>query len=205
MSSSGTRTVTGILTNGVRQIIRLSLARHPSPIGVILSVADGEGRLRALDFMDYESRMHRLLRLHCGTYVLTESSLDPRVAAALAAYFGGQFDALDRLSVRTAGTDFQREVWSALRAIPPGETISYGELAVKLGRPQASRAVGLANGANPVAIVVPCHRVIGSNGALTGYGGGLHRKEWLLAHERRLRGCALRSARHETDPQRATD
>ena len=185
--------------------MRLSLDRHGSPIGVILTVTDAEGYLRALDFLDTESRMRRLLRLYYGTTTLTDGPLDRRIAAALAAYFAGHFDAIDGLPVRTAGTDFQREVWSALSTIPPGETMSYGEFAARLGRPQAGRAVGLANSANPVAIVVPCHRVIGSNGALTGYGGGLHRKEWLLAHERRFREPGLKSARHETHPQRTTD
>jgi methylated-DNA-[protein]-cysteine S-methyltransferase len=82
------------------------------------------------------------------------------------------------------GTDFQRTVWQALRRIPCGTTISYGELARRIGRPAAVRAVGLANGANPVGVVVPCHRVIGADGSLTGYGGGIERKRWLLAHER---------------------
>ena len=86
-------------------------------------------------------------------------------------------------TVATAGTAFQRTVWAMLTQIPPSVTWSYGELARRLGRPQASRAVGLANGANPIGIVVPCHRVIGSTGKLTGYGGGLHRKRWLLDHE----------------------
>ena len=185
--------------------MRLSLDHHASPIGAILTVTDADGCLRALDFLDYESRMHRLLRLHYGTYILTDSPRDQRVAAALAAYFEGYLDALGDLPVRTAGTDFQREAWAALRTIPAGGTVSYRELAVRLGRPGASRAVGLANGANPVAIVVPCHRVIGSDGALTGYGGGLHRKEWLLAHESRRGGRELNSSRHETDTPSTTD
>jgi len=91
--------------------------------------------------------------------------------------------AIDDLEVATAGTTFQRDVWRELRRIPVGQTISYSELAQRIGRPKAVRAVGLANGANPVSIVVPCHRVIGANASLTGYGGGLHRKVWLLEHE----------------------
>jgi len=86
--------------------------------------------------------------------------------------------------VETGGTPFQQEVWRSLRAIPCGTTTSYGKLAAQIGRPAAVRAVGLANGANPVAVVIPCHRVIGSNGSLTGYGGGLERKRWLLDHEK---------------------
>ena len=99
------------------------------------------------------------------------------------AYFEGEITAIDKLPTATNGTGFQREVWAELRRIPPATTISYGQLAERIGRPKAVRAVGMANGSNPVGVVVPCHRVIGSNGKLTGYGGGLHRKEWLLRHE----------------------
>jgi len=103
---------------------------------------------------------------------------------AIARYFAGGLDAIDDLPVKTAGTDFQRKVWRALRDIPCGTTISYGELARRIGQPHAVRAVGTANGANPIGVVVPCHRVIGANGSLTGYGGGMERKRWLLDHER---------------------
>lgn len=102
---------------------------------------------------------------------------------AVEAYFAGDVAALDGLSVRTGGTAFQREVWAALRAIPPGETRTYGQQASAIGRPRAVRAVGLANGQNPIAVIVPCHRVVGAGGALTGYAGGMERKRWLLAHE----------------------
>jgi methylated-DNA-[protein]-cysteine S-methyltransferase len=102
----------------------------------------------------------------------------------MAAYFGGDLAAIDALPVATGGTEFQRAVWDELRRIPCGGSISYSELARRIGRPAAIRAVGLANGANPIGIVVPCHRVIGANGTLTGYGGGIERKRWLLAHER---------------------
>ncbi len=104
------------------------------------------------------------------------------------AYFAGQRDALSQIAWRTAGTPFQQKVWRALAEIPVGTTISYGELARRVGSPAAVRAVGLANGANPVGVVVPCHRVIGADGSLTGYGGGLDRKRWLLEHE----GAAVR-------------
>jgi methylated-DNA-[protein]-cysteine S-methyltransferase len=103
---------------------------------------------------------------------------------ALQDYFEGDIDAPARLPTASNGTDFQRAVWDALRLIPVGQTISYGALAARIGRPTAMRAVGHANGANPIAIVVPCHRVIGANATLTGYGGGIERKRWLLAHER---------------------
>jgi len=104
------------------------------------------------------------------------------VVAQLDAYFAGTLTEFD-LPLAMAGTDFQRRVWAALREIPYGETISYGELARRVGSPGAARAVGLANGRNPVGIIVPCHRVIGADGSLTGYGGGLPRKVWLLEHE----------------------
>ena len=109
------------------------------------------------------------------------------------AYFAGDIEILGEVPVRAGGTPFQRTVWAALREIPPGRTTSYGQLAARLGRPGASRAVGLANGANPVAIAVPCHRVIGADGTLTGYGGGLERKRWLLEHERASLAAAGRS------------
>ena len=105
------------------------------------------------------------------------------IRGALAAYFEGELSSIEALPVATGGTDFQRSVWAALRAIPAGETRSYSALATSVGRPAAVRAVGLANGANPIGIVVPCHRVIGKDASLTGYGGGLERKRWLLAHE----------------------
>lgn len=103
----------------------------------------------------------------------------------LRAYFAGQLAAIDGLLPDGQGTAFQRRVWQALRQIPPGATCSYGELATRVGAPNASRAVGAANRANPVGLVIPCHRVIGGDGTLTGYGGGLERKRWLLSHEAR--------------------
>jgi methylated-DNA-[protein]-cysteine S-methyltransferase len=112
------------------------------------------------------------------------------VAAQLDAYFAGELTEFD-VDLRLDGTPFQQRVWAALRDIPYGETISYGELATRIGQPTASRAVGLANGRNPVAIIVPCHRVIGASGSLTGYGGGLDRKRTLLDLERAHRAPAL--------------
>ena len=149
-------------------------------------VTDGENRLRAADWEDRELRMNDLLRRHYGarSVQLREASRRSPAAQKLLAYFDGDLDAIDGLPTATNGTAFQCGVWSALRRIPVGRTISYGTLAVQIGKPRAVRAVGLANGANPIAIVVPCHRVIGADASLTGYGGGLHRKRWLLAHER---------------------
>ena len=112
------------------------------------------------------------------------------VVEQLGAYFAGELTDFD-LALDMRGTDFQRRVWDGLRQIPYGETWSYAQLAEKVGNRKACRAVGLANGRNPVGIIVPCHRVIGANGTLTGYGGGLDRKAWLLAHERRIREAAL--------------
>ncbi|RAH98224.1 methylated-DNA--[protein]-cysteine S-methyltransferase [Acuticoccus sediminis] len=162
-------------------------ARIDSPLGPLRLVHDDEKRIRALDFDDYEGRMLRLLRLHLGRagheFTLMETAPDAAIKAAFDAYFAGELNALDDLPTKTGGTPFQRNVWAALRTIPAGHTMSYGELAAKIGQTKAVRAVGLANGANPIAIIVPCHRVIGANYSLTGYGGGLERKRWLLAHE----------------------
>ncbi|RKH67584.1 methylated-DNA--[protein]-cysteine S-methyltransferase [Corallococcus aberystwythensis] len=157
----------------------------PTPAGVALLVCDEEGRLRALDWEGYEARMHRLLRLHYGEGgCVLEPARDPSGrTSALQAYLGGDLGAIASLPVETAGTPFQREVWRALREIPVGTTTTYGRLAERIGRPKAIRAVGLANGANPISIVVPCHRVVGANASLTGYAGGLERKRWLLNHE----------------------
>ena len=163
-----------------------------TPIGRLAIVADAGGRLRAAGFALGHARMDRLLRRIDGERAV---ALEPRtnpggLTSALEAYFRGDLAAIDGLPVDAEGTEFQRTVWRALRAIPCGETRSYGELARSIGNPSAVRAVGLANGANPVAIVVPCHRVIGSDGSMTGYGGGVPRKRWLLAHEGAVRGQA---------------
>lgn len=162
---------------------KLQLDRVPSPLGEVLLITDETGALRALDFHDYESRMLRLLRLHYGDMPLETGIAPKEIRTALTHYFEGQISALSQIAWATAGTEFQRSVWTALTKIPPGTTTSYGSLAQQLGLPKAARAVGLANGSNPVGVVVPCHRVIGADGALTGYGGGLHRKKWLLQHE----------------------
>ncbi len=164
--------------------MKLLLSRVASPIGTILLVTDGEA-LRALEFLDHEPRLHHSLRLQYGSYELTPVLDVGEPGRCIEAYFEGDMVAFDRVPVRTGGTEFQRQVWAALRLIPPGTTTTYGRLAARIGRAKASRAVGLANGANPVAIVVPCHRVVGADARLTGYGGGLERKAWLLAHERR--------------------
>lgn len=163
--------------------LELVLDRIATPVGEVLLVTDADGAVRALDFADYEARMMRLLARHSPGAVLTPGRAPGAVRVAVEAYFGGEVRALDRVRTATGGTDFQRTVWAALRAIPAGETRSYGQLAAAIGKPKAVRAAGLANGQNPIAVIVPCHRVIGANGTLTGYAGGLERKRWLLAHE----------------------
>ena len=161
----------------------LTLDRIATPVGEVLLVTDGEGAVRALDFADYEARMTRLLARHAPGAVVVGGRSPAAARSAVEAWFGGDLGALDGLTVRTGGTEFQRAVWTALRAIPAGQTRTYGQLAEAIGSPRAVRAAGLANGQNPVAVIVPCHRVIGANGSLTGYAGGLERKRWLLQHE----------------------
>lgn len=152
-----------------------------SPIGTVVIVC-GADAMRSLHFFDRKpDAADGAPRAH-----------DPLgYSTRIRAYFGGELTALDDIAVHPAGTPFQQKVWTALRAIPAGRTESYGQLAKQIGRPTACRAVGLANGQNPISLVIPCHRVIGSNGKLTGYGGGLHRKQWLLEHERAQQSMKL--------------
>jgi methylated-DNA-[protein]-cysteine S-methyltransferase len=159
------------------------LDRLQTPIGTALLVTDADGVLRALDWEDYEPRMKDLLRLQYGAVVLKDARAAKDIRAALTGYFKGDLGCLNMIRWRVAGTPFQHKVWTALPTIPPGATMSYGALAARLDMPKAVRAVGHANGANPISVVVPCHRLIGANGSLTGYGGGLERKRWLLKHE----------------------
>src|SRR4051812_10767984 len=160
-----------------------NLDRLDTPIGAALLVSDDDGVLRALDWEDYEPRMKELLRLHYGAVVLKEAGAPRNLRAALSGYFKGDLGRLRQIAWRVAGTPFQQMVWKALPAIPAGTTMSYGALAARIGLPKAIRAVGHANGSNPISVVVPCHRLIGANGSLIKYGGGLERKRWLLKHE----------------------
>jgi len=162
--------------------MELFVDRMTSPIDTLILIWEGVV-LRSLIFSDNESDIEPFLRTHHNGCRLTPARAPMEIRNPLEAYFEGDLLAIDRIKVQTVGTPFQQQVWTALREIPAGKTMSYGELAVKIGRPNACRAVGLANGSNPVGIVVPCHRVIGANGSLTGYGGGIDRKRWLLAHE----------------------
>jgi methylated-DNA-[protein]-cysteine S-methyltransferase len=153
-----------------------------SPVGP-LTAAERGVRLCLLHFGDDGGGVDGTLERWYPGEPRVRRSL-PGIRQVLSRYFGGELDAIDAVGVELNGTEFQKGVWRALRRIPAGSTLSYAELARRIGEPAAVRAVGAANGANPVALVVPCHRVIGSDGTLTGYGGGLERKRWLLVHER---------------------
>lgn len=163
-------------------MIELLIDKMDSEIGEIVVIVEAN-QLCTLDFGDYESRMLSLLQKRYGQFDLKASVNPIGWRDRLQAYFNGDYDRVNDLTVNTGGTPFQQQVWAALRTIPAGQVISYGELATQLGNPNASRAVGMANSLNPVAIVLPCHRVIGANASLTGYAGGLERKRWLLQHE----------------------
>ncbi len=160
----------------------LQLDHIDSPIGTILIVVDGD-RLCSLDYADYEQRMLTLLQHRYGPIHLVQTADPYGFSSRIRAYLAGDYRCLDAIPVSTGGTAFQQEVWSALRTIAPGTTMTYSELAAKLGRPTAPRAVGGTNALNPIAIVLPCHRVVGANASLTGYAGGIERKHWLLRHE----------------------
>ena len=168
--------------------LRLLVDHLDTPLGEMLLVADEEGNLRATFWSDKDRPMQLFLeRRYAPVRLEFRRARHPhQLTSAVAQYFAGEIHAIDTLPVRSVGTEFQLTVWRALRDIPSGTTISYGELACRIGRPQAVRAVGLANGANPIGVVVPCHRVIGANGSLTGYGGGIERKRWLLDHETQM-------------------
>jgi methylated-DNA-[protein]-cysteine S-methyltransferase len=160
----------------------LEIAELDSPVGR-LTIAARDGRLVSLCFDGlWPRRLAWLTKRHGDVHCRV--TRDPAgIATRLGRYFGGDLDAFAGLEIDLEGTDFQRAVWSELRRIPAGETRSYAELARAIGAPAAVRAVGTANGANPIGIVVPCHRVIGSDGTLTGFAGGLAAKRWLLEHE----------------------
>ncbi len=161
-----------------------------TPVGTIFAGGSAEG-VHRVEFLDGEGHATRglawaiaALERDAGEPATHDPVAAREVVTQLREYFVGQRTEFSlRLAAR--GMEFQRRVWDTLNEIPPGETRSYGQIAARLGQPSASRAVGAANGQNPIAVVVPCHRVIGANGTLTGYGGGLDRKRWLLDHETR--------------------
>ena len=170
-----------------RNRIQLAYDSLATPVGDVLIVCS-ETALCSVDFHGYDDRMHLLLRKRFGEYELVEANDPLGMTSMLRAYFNGDMHAIDDVVVDTGGTPYQERVWAALRDIPHGQTWSYGQLATHVGGGTIARAVGHANSLNPVAIVVPCHRVIGANTSLTGYGGGLERKQWLLEHERTYAG-----------------
>jgi methylated-DNA-[protein]-cysteine S-methyltransferase len=163
----------------------LAEGQRSTPVGPVRFAVDDDGAVVALGFDDHWAALARRVDRLTGGVTFAPSRAAEPTGDALDAYLAGDPVALDALRVAPRGTDFQRRVWVALRAIPAGATASYGDIARAVGAPRAVRAVGAANGTNPVSIIVPCHRVIGSDGSLTGYGGGLPRKAWLLAHEAR--------------------
>jgi O-6-methylguanine DNA methyltransferase len=160
----------------------LALSRLESPVGRVIFAAD-DSILHALEFLESEEELRARVERSVPGARFAKSGGHSFVADALCAYFVGEVDALERVAAEGAGTPFQRKVWAALRTIPPGRTLSYRGLAQQIGCPGSFRAVGAANGQNPISLVVPCHRVIAADGTLCGYGGGLWRKEWLLRHE----------------------
>lgn len=162
--------------------MKLDYDEIASPIGTVVIVTSSNG-VCALDFDDCRARMRTLLATRYRPLELHPRSDPEGFSTLVRAYFAGQLDVLGAIPVDAGGTAFQDEVWSAMRAIPPGQTRSYGRIACTIGRPAAARAVGMASGRNPVALIIPCHRVLGARGSLTGYAGGLQRKRWLLAHE----------------------
>ena len=162
--------------------VELWIDRISTEIGNVLIVSDEEA-VCAVDFEDHEARMQELLTKQHSAFKLIPKRNPLGISDRLQTYFEGNFSALDDIPVNPGGTDFQREVWLNLRSIPPGKTMTYGQLASLLHKPKSARAVGMTNSLNPISIVLPCHRVIGANGKLTGYAGGLDRKRWLLHHE----------------------
>jgi methylated-DNA-[protein]-cysteine S-methyltransferase len=162
--------------------MNLCLSEHRSPVGDFTVVSRGDA-LCVAQFTDHAAGLLRALPERYPDLPVVPGVAPAVVAEAFAAYWGGALDALDRLAVEPGGTPFQAQIWAQLRAIPVGQTISYAELSRRVGRPNASRAAGSANGANPISVVIPCHRVIRGDGDLSGYGGGVPRKRWLLEHE----------------------
>lgn len=163
--------------------MQLSLDSFNSPIGTILLVTNNDV-LYSLDFEGYEARMQALLAKRYGQVTLERTVNPGGVTAKITEYFSGNLQALSSIKTAAQGTAFQQSVWAKLREIPPANTWSYAELATALGKPTASRAVGMANSQNPIALVIPCHRVIGADGSLSGYAGGVEKKRWLLEHEK---------------------
>ncbi|PSJ54938.1 methylated-DNA--[protein]-cysteine S-methyltransferase [Pseudaminobacter soli (ex Li et al. 2025)] len=173
------------MTAGTQSPLALVLETLDTPLGGFTVVTDRQGWLRAAEFADRRHRLDRSLGLRFARegFELKEGTTPANISSALRNYFDGDAGAIDRIPVVLDGTDFQNKVWNALRLVEAGRPISYSTLAARIGKPEAVRAVGAANGANPFSVVIPCHRLVGANGALTGYGGGIERKRWLIDHE----------------------
>lgn len=165
----------------------LTLSVHPSPIDPLALACDGQGRLRGLSFDEARAWLERNMRRAYPSADIRQGETPAAVAANLDAYFAGDRAALDRIAWSLDGASeengFQAKIWRALTEVPPGRTISYGEMARRVGEPGAAQATGVALNRNPIALVLACHRVVGADGAMTGFGGGLERKTWLLRHE----------------------
>jgi methylated-DNA-[protein]-cysteine S-methyltransferase len=170
--------------------MNLCLSEHTSPVGAFTVVTRGEALCVAAFSDSTADVLVRALSRRYPDLPLATGAAPRAVEEAFEAYWSGELGAIDKLEVEAGGTPFQARIWAALREIPVGETISYAELSRRVGSPGASRAAGSANGANPISIVIPCHRVIRGDGDLCGYAGGVPRKRWLLAHE----GAKVRAA-----------
>lgn len=166
-------------------MLKLLQDKIDTPLGSLWILCDEQFQLRAVEWEEQSVRMERLLEQHYHQegYQRISSANPGGLSQRITDYFAGNLDIITTIPVVFVGTPFQQQVWQALRTIPCGQVMHYGQLANVLGNPGGARAVGAANAANPVAIVVPCHRVIGRNGTMTGYASGVQRKEWLLRHE----------------------
>jgi methylated-DNA-[protein]-cysteine S-methyltransferase len=160
----------------------VELSEHATPLGR-MRIATSERNLVAMAFLDSWPRVERHLSRVIAREEWREGAPPPTVTEKLDAYLAGELEALDSISVVAAGTCFQRRVWAAIREVPAGSLLSYSELAAAAGSPNAVRAAGTACGANPIWLVIPCHRILRRDGDLGDYGGGLERKQWLINHE----------------------
>jgi len=185
MSENGQKSVCGCARVPIMTDEKFLIDKMNTPLGTAILIADENGALRMHYWEDPAETWRTEFHRRHGNAALVDRRDPFGHRAALERYFDGEIAALDTIPVAFSGTPFQKRVWNALRTIAGGTTLSYGALAQRIGAPTAVRAVGLANGRNPIGVVVPCHRVIGSDGSLTGYGGGLPRKRWLLEHEAR--------------------
>lgn len=165
---------------------RLDLTICSSPVGEI-AVFSVKKKIYLVDFNDNNSRIDKLLTRRFGAFEISRTDGLPGIREKFERYFNGDWKAFEDMDLDTGGTQFQQTVWNRLKAISIGETLSYDRLAQEIGRPKAVRAVASANARNPISIIIPCHRVIGKNGAMRGYAGGVDRKMWLLKHEKAIR------------------